>query len=54
MIPQILLFVLNILGLGIIMAKHGESTKHNAYATTAALILQYALLYWGGFFDIFF
>ena len=50
--PQIIWLVLNTLGLGIVLCKHGEyrREKNNFWVSLAALIIEVVLLKWGGFF----
>lgn len=49
----ITLICLEMVGLGITIADHGKETKHNAWATIIALIIQWTLLYFAGIFDNF-
>lgn len=56
MIPQIIVLVLCLIELGYVLAKDGEP-KNNNYSFIVTLIgniIMLALLWWGGFFDIFF
>ena len=53
MMPQIIYVILTILGMGIVIAKHG-SPKEGNYNFLHSLIvtaIQISILYWGGFFD---
>ena len=57
MLPQIIILVLYTLLLGITLAKHGEVKKYekyNFFTSLLSIIVQIALLYWGGFFDCWF
>jgi len=56
MIPQILIISLGMIGLGINISKHGESEtgKHNVWTSITSLSMYWAILYYGGFFDVFF
>lgn len=54
MIPQIIILVLGMLGLGMDIARHGEymkTKKIDAWASLFTVILTWLLLYWGGFWD---
>ena len=50
--PQAILLGLWLIGMGIIVAKHGQPKegRHNAIAHAVALALWSAILWWGGFF----
>ena len=52
-IPQIIFIVLSLLGLGIEMEKHGQPKTgyHNFFIIFFVTVLQYIILYWGGFFS---
>lgn len=53
MLPAILILLLGAMSFGIALAKHGQpSGEYNVGTTLVSLILLYALLYWGGFFDV--
>jgi hypothetical protein len=49
----IIYFTLNILGLGIVLAKHGEKKEgnHSFFASITAFIISLSLLYFGGCFN---
>jgi len=50
--PQIILLILMVLGLGIHMAKHGQSQgEYNGWIKLVDVCIAIALLYWGGFFN---
>lgn len=52
MIPQIILFVIICLNLGIALGKHGkEKGKFNFWLSLLDSLFILWLLYWGGFFD---
>lgn len=50
--PQIIWLTINLLGLGISLAKHGEPKegKYSFWWTLLSLLINVALLYWGSFF----
>ena len=52
-IPQIIMLFLGVLSIGASLAEHGreKTGKHNFFATTIGVLIQMALLYWGGFFS---
>lgn len=52
-IPQIIILVLNVLGLGISLAEHGETElKQESFFTRLfSTAIHLLLLWWGGFFD---
>jgi len=52
-IPQILVLLNLMLGLGIALARDGEarSSKHSAVITLCDVVITIAVLYWGGFFS---
>uniref|UniRef100_A0A6M3MH00 Uncharacterized protein n=1 Tax=viral metagenome TaxID=1070528 RepID=A0A6M3MH00_9ZZZZ len=57
MAPQIIMLVLLMYGFGIECERHGKVMPqkiHNCRSGVIAVILHIALLYWGGFFDVFF
>lgn len=48
--PQIIVIVLYVFSLGISLAKHGERREnYNFWTTLIAVLIEVALLYWGGF-----
>lgn len=49
---QITWLILNLIGLGVELAKHGEykKDKHNFWVSLIALGIEVAILKWGGFF----
>jgi hypothetical protein len=49
----IIYFLLNILGLGIVLGKHGQQRdeKYNFYTSLITLIISFILLYLGGCFN---
>ena len=50
--PQIIWLVLVVLGLIYETINHGkEREPHNAYAFAIGTVLNFLLLYWGGFFS---
>ena len=54
MIAQFILLGLLTLSLGMNISRHGkERTPSNAWHSLICYILFIALLYWGGFFDVF-
>lgn len=50
--PQIILVSLWLVGIGHTIAKHGKPRegKHDAVASSIALVIVLAILWWGGFF----
>lgn len=56
MMPQIIMICLTMIGLGLSISNHGktESKKENAYIYIISLFITYVILYYGGFFDVFF
>lgn len=56
MIPQILYLLLVSMGLGIVLSQHGEPKEgeYNFYVTLTVAVVESLILYWGGFFDVFF
>jgi hypothetical protein len=56
MIPQIVMICLVFLGLGMAMAKHGQprTGNENFFVTLISAVISHAVLYWGGFYDVFF
>lgn len=53
-LPQLLLIVLQVLGLGIQLARHGDRRDGETYDVLTGLIalaIMWSLLTWGGFFD---
>lgn len=48
--PQYTYLALTCVGLGMVIAKHGEPDKHNAVSTVLTTCLVLWLLYMGGFF----
>lgn len=52
MIAKIILIVLNILGLGLAMGKHGEKKEDwNAWISLIALVIVFTLYYYAGVFN---
>lgn len=53
MIPQILIIALFLISLLIAANQHGKPKKgnHDFWASLIAVIINFALLYWGGFFN---
>jgi hypothetical protein len=51
--PQIIILVVNVLGIGFAMAKHGEprNEKYNFFITLIAAIIEIVILSYGGFFN---
>jgi hypothetical protein len=50
-VPQFILVALLILGLGVSIAKHGQPREnYHGGITFLATIIEFVLLYWGGFF----
>lgn len=51
--PQLIIVVLMAIGLGVAIAKHGEArSPHSAGVALIAFFLNFALLWWGGFFNV--
>lgn len=52
-IPQIIYIVLLALALGLSLAEHGELQvkRENFWTTFVSVLIQLAILYWGGFFS---
>lgn len=52
-LPQIIYVAINLAGFGIILARHGEPREDNYNAGSAfvALLIEFGLLWWGGFFN---
>jgi len=52
MVPQLLLLCMWSLGLGIALCKHGEPKdgKYNVFIALLGVVIEAALLWWGGFF----
>lgn len=49
--PQIIFIALNMIGLGIVLGKHGQPhDAYSAWVAVTAVIIDMGLLYWGGFF----
>lgn len=56
MLPQLIMLSLLVIDLGISISRHGETkkeTKYNAWATLIAKIIIWAILYFGGFWNVF-
>lgn len=53
---QIIYLFIVVLGLGIALAKDGQpkTDKYSFWGTVVATLISLGLLYWGGFFNIFF
>jgi hypothetical protein len=53
-LPQLLLVVLCLLSMGITIEKHGKPREgnENAWFSFISLIIQFVILWWGGFWDI--
>lgn len=51
-LPQLILIVLQSLGLGIGMTKHGKDSvgKENFWVTLASVSLLHVILWWGGWY----
>lgn len=51
--PQIIMVVLMALSLGIDFQRHGqpETGHHDAWTSLLAVVINSALLYWGGFYS---
>lgn len=50
-IPQIIWFVLAVIGLIVEIVEHGKPREpHNAYTFAISVVISFLLLYWGGFF----
>ena len=50
--PQIIYIVLQVLGLGLSMAKHGQPQKpYDFWISLTASVIMLSLLIWGGFFN---
>lgn len=52
-IPQIILLVLTMLGLGINLVRHGQPKEgvESFWVFFSSSIILFSLLYWGGFFN---
>jgi len=51
-LPQLIYIILVCLGMGMIIAKHGQKQDdYNAWTSGIAGAIILALLYWGGFFS---
>lgn len=51
-IPQIIWITLVIFNMVYVAINHGkEQPPYNAYVSLVSIALQFALLYWGGFFN---
>ena len=48
--PEIILLVLLVMSWTIALVKDGETRKYGAGAATLGIVLEVALLWWGGFF----
>jgi len=44
--PLIILAVLNLIGLGIIIGKHGQPDKYNGWMSFLAFIINWGLILW--------
>lgn len=54
MFPQIIMIALIFVSIGINLAKHGEERPaYNVWTSLIAAIISFMLLWWGGFFDVF-
>ena len=55
MIPQLIVLILMAMNLGMALVKHGEPTnmKYNVLTSFLGNVITIGLLYWGGFFDVF-
>lgn len=55
MIAQLIYVALTLMSLGMNFAKHGEQKtgKHDGWSSFVSTAIIYAILYWGGFFDVF-
>ena len=53
MIPQLIIIILGILGLGMEIAKHGETRKkeYNGWIHLIAMLILWIVLYFGGFWE---
>lgn len=50
--PQLTLLLMQGLGLGIALAKHGSpGSNHNVFLSTFSTVLINLILWWGGFFS---
>lgn len=56
MTAQIIVIGINILTAGIYLARHGEprNEEYNFWLYMLGSVISNALLYWGGFYDVFF
>ena len=56
MIPQIVMLLLLAISTGTYLANHGEprDTEYNFWVSLLSDAIVLGLLYWGGFFDVFF
>ena len=53
MLPQLIYLALGLIGLGIECARHGEEKKkkYDGWTTFFAMIIIWAILLWGGFWQ---
>lgn len=56
MVPQIIYIVIMSLSLGMDLMKHGEPREgnHNFWISFLSATIMILILYWGGFFNVFF
>jgi hypothetical protein len=56
MLPQFVMVCLVFIGLGMAIAKHGDpkTGNENFFVTLISTAIGHAILYWGGFYDVFF
>lgn len=54
MIPQIIMLSIWMISLGVNISKHGEerNSKYNAYHFIIAKMIIFAILYYGGFWNV--
>ena len=53
MIPQLIIIMLGMIGLGMNVAKHGEpkDSKYNGWTHLVATLIIWTVLYYGGFWN---
>ena len=55
MLPQIIYLMIVAVGLGIALVLHGKPRDgHSFWTQLISSVIALGLLYWGGFFDVFF
>jgi len=56
MIPQIIYIIIAITGLCLVAYRHGKPREENwnFWVELIAILIQAGIMFWGGFFDVFF